>query len=287
MLNRQRAACAASAVVLLTTGIYFVSPVRAASEAQPAFKIVSEDARDAGAALSVRIQGRLSEADLKRLADEVRQRRPAGKPPISTLAVFLPGMEIVGPPWAEATFAPDARVVVNGLRRDEEDAYRAAASTDVRDVVGVWLTSPPAPPGVLTIYREPGRRLFAEWRLRNSHKTIDEVYESVGNRGRRYDIVGSGGGYYLALWSGGLQLGDRSSVIAVAERLHFEKRTEAPVAAAPSSEKPATAASAIAVEGTAPPAIGTSAKRTVGKDKAKPPAQTVLSDALATALRGY
>ncbi|MGQ0457723.1 MAG: hypothetical protein ACT4OU_11745 [Hyphomicrobium sp.] len=284
------------AAVVLVVATPMAAPVAdAAQDADAVPQIVSEDARQDGVALSVRIQGRLTEADLKRVADTLRLRRAAGKPPIESLAFYLPGMDIAGQPWADATFAPDPRVVVKGLRREEQDAYRAEASADARDVVGVWLTSSPAPLGLLTIYREPGRKLFAEWRLRNGHKSVDEIYESVGNRGRRYDIAGSDGGYYLALWSGALQLGDRSSVIAVAERLTFEKKALEVIAAPPSVGAGGKGAAGSAL----PPAAGVTteaavmsvsksatARREAAKGAKKWSSDPTLSDALATALRG-
>ncbi|MFN0217559.1 MAG: hypothetical protein ACKVP4_01965 [Hyphomicrobium sp.] len=280
MLNCQRAC--ASALFVIVAGCLAAEPVRAGADVQPAFKIVSEDSRDAGVALSVRLEARLTDAELKSLADGLRLRRPAGKPQVTALNVYLKGMDLDAAPWAEVRFAPDARVTVKGLRRDEEDAYRAQATADLRTIVGVWLTSPPALPGMLLIYRDKERRQYAEWSLRNGQKTVDEVYESIGGRGRRYDIAGSGGGYYLALWNGALQLGDKGSIIAVAERLTFEKK---PVAIA----APVTASGTgpIAVEPGAPPLPSPSKPVLVKKSKPAPKNQHTVSDALATAIRAY
>lgn len=246
------------------------------------YEIVSEERRDSGAALAVRLQRRLSEVDLKGLADALRLKRPANKSRVETVAFFLPGSSLSSHAWAVARFDPDARVTIAGLRREDEDAYRAVAANDQRMVIGVWLTSPPALPGMLTIFRDRDRRIFAEWRLRSGQKTLDEVHQSIGSHGKRYDIAASGGGYYLALWDGALQLGDGNAVIAVAERLVFEKNPE-------QAAVDATSAKALG-KASEPPAIGAAepksirpAKRAAARVKAK--REQSASDVLSAALR--
>lgn len=193
-----------------------------AGEKPSSFQIVSEDGAGDARRVSVRLDGRVSEAELQAIADAVKARQAPGKS-VAAVAFFLPSMALSNGPWAEVRLQPEIKVIITGIRRDEEDVYRAEAQADTRAVIGVWVTSAPAVPGRLTIWRDKDSRIFAEWRLRSGQKTIDELVEQRARNGRRFDIKGSGGGYYLAAWNGTLELGEKSSVIAVSERLQFEK----------------------------------------------------------------
>lgn len=257
----------------------------AQSAGQSPYKVVSEEQRDDGASLVIRLERRLSESQLSALADVVRLKRLQNKPQIASIAFHLPASPLTAPAWATARFHPETRVAIAGLRREEEDAYRAAAATDARQIVGVWLTSPPALPGMLTIFRDRDRRFFAEWRLRSGQKTLDEVHQSIGSRGKRYDIAAAGGGYYLALWGGALQLGDGDAVIALAERLDFEKKPLAPaVAAADARGREPGAAPAAAATVEQKPRRSSGDKRATAR--AKPKREQSASDVLSASLRG-
>ena len=117
---------------------------------------------------------------------------------------------------------PDLKIVVNGLTAEEEQAFAAEVENDHRNVVGAWLTGAPAVPGRLMIFREKNR-LFAEWRVRGGHRTVDEVVESRGSRGHRFDIPGDDSQYYVMLPGGALELRDKTALIAVAERIPLAK----------------------------------------------------------------
>lgn len=202
-------------------------------------KIVSIDrSHDGRTVTSVRLSERVSEPDLKALAAKIRAQAPADKKP-ATLNFYLPSMELNSAGWADVVFADGveapARVTIRGLRLEEVRAYRAAASSDQRALIGVWLTSPPALAGKLTIWRDKDRTIFSEWELRTGTKTIDELTETRSQRGRRYVIDGGDGGYYLALWNGALELGDASNVIAIAERLTLDTPKSAPLISAQQS----------------------------------------------------
>lgn len=193
----------------------------AAEQAQP-FRVFSEDGPPEARRMSVRLEHRLTAAELASIADSIKAHQPAGKT-AALVAFFLPGAKGGERAWAEAKFGSATQVTINGLRQDEEEAFKATAARDGRDVIGHWLTSPPALSGMLTIAREKSGKLTAEWNLRNGQKTADEVVESRAHNGRRFDVVGGGGSYYLATWGGPLELGQKSSVIAVAERLQVDK----------------------------------------------------------------
>lgn len=196
--------------------------------ATPAYRIVSQDivrqntiSQDKAAdsvRVSVRLDARVAASDLQRIADDVRARLPANQI-VGSVAFYLPQSQLNGNAWADVKFAPLAGVTVYGLRLDEEDAHRAEASADTRNRIGVWLTSPPALAGRLTLYRNAKGKTFAEWQLRNGQKTTDEVFESRAQGGRRFDIAGGDGGYYRLDGNGALELGNARSVIAIAEPL--------------------------------------------------------------------
>lgn len=226
----------------------FVWP-SAAFAGVPSYKIISQDnlsnGGTAGAVrVSVRIDGRQSEAALKTIADEVRARLPAQKV-VRSVGFYLSGMPLTAAAWAEVSQSPVQKVTVSGLRLEEEIAYSQEAALDTRNRVGVWLTSPPALPGRLTIYRDAKGKVFAEWQLRSGQTTTDTLNEARGNRGRRFDIAGGDGGYYQMGANGTLELGNGTTVIAVAEPLKPAVPKTPEAAAALPAVMPKTTAAAV------------------------------------------
>ena len=194
----------------------------AAAEPVPAFQIVSEDGEVSARRIAVRMAQPLAEAALKAMADVISARQPKGTT-VDVIRIYLPDMKLSETPWADVRPGQSMKITINGLRAGEIETYRAEAAADTRNVIGVWLTAAPAVPGRLTIWRDKNGKHFAEWRLRNGQKTTDELDENKVSRGRRFDIRVSNGGYYLVAWNGALELGEKSTVIAVAERLTFDK----------------------------------------------------------------
>ncbi len=283
------------AVAMISFGIGIGTAATAAS-GRPAYRVVSEDLEGEVRKVAVRLDGRAGDADLTAIAGALRAKKTAGKVP-QTVAFYLPGMSLSEAPWADVRFDPAAKVVILGLRFDEELAFRTEAASDPRPLAGVWLTSPPAIPGKLSIWRERSGKAFAEWQLRNGQKTIDELIETRSQRGRRFEIKGSDGGYYLALWNGALELGDKAQVIAVAERLTIDAPQVAkspavtgpvaPAIIAPAATTGAAAAADPVTAVAAPltqitkPVAGQKSKATAAKPKA-PASKTVsnLGDAI-------
>lgn len=196
-----------------------VAPAGARTDEPATHKIVSEDIAANGTTryVAVVVSKRISEADIGPIADAARAREKA---PYERTVVnlYLPGMKLGGSAWAVATYQPSLKVTIVGLRLDEEQAALVEAANDKRNLLGMWLTSPPAVPGRLTIYRE-GAKTFAEWRLRNGSKSVEEVIETRDGRGRRLTPAAGSTDYFLLGPHGELELRDATSVIAVAERL--------------------------------------------------------------------
>lgn len=256
---------------------------------QPPYRVVSEDGSGDNRRIAVRLDARLPEAELKAIAATFRDKAVSAQTP-AVVTFYLPGMALSQSPWAEMRFAPEPRIAINGLRFEEVTAFATEAAADPRDVFGVWLTAPPALPGKLTIWRDKSGKRFADWHLRSGQKTTDELDEIKTSRGRRFEIKGSNGGYYLATWAGALELGEGKTVIAVAERLVIPKETApkakpAPVATAlPPATDSKRASSPPAVEGAS--VTGASAKQLPGAQAqasataapapAKPAAKTVV-----------
>lgn len=222
-----------------------------ADEGARRHKIVSEDGAGPERSIAVRIDQRAPEADIKALAFTLRDKAKPGKAP-AVVRFYLSGMALSDAPWAVMRFDEGAHLDISGLRHEEVQAFTAEAAADTRDIQGVWLTSAPALPGKLTIWRTSKGERFAEWHLRTGKKTIDELMEVKTPRGRRYEIKGSDGGYYLATWAGPLELGEGKAVIATAERLVIPKDKPAAAAAAPAPT--AKAQDPLADKMAAPPA---------------------------------
>lgn len=285
-----RAAAACSLLVA-----FGLCPGALAGEAQN-YKVVSVDGDPAGRKLSVRIENRLTEAAAKELAKALSEKPKAGER-IATVNFYLPNAELNEGPWGVARIeASGIQLSVLGLRAEEEAAYRAEAENDTRDVVGVWLTSPPALPGKLAIVRGGKGQLIAEWHLRSGQKTTDELTLSRGSRGTRYDVVGGDGAYYLAAWNGSLQLGDATRIIATAEKLTVEKKPAAVAAnkkdptskpAAPVQAAAVDAGKSIAAAPAGPAATSPDMPRAAQKTRhAKSPAREKASSSIADLVNG-
>ena len=227
-----------SAVLMLSLCLLLAAPVHASDA--PKFRIVAVDGTPAARMLAVRLDARLPQKDLKDLSLAVAASRKKGDT-VAGLRFYLPGNELSQDPWATAQIdGANVQLNVLGLRAEDEAQYRAEAQSETRDVVGVWITSPPALPGKLTILRTAKGGFMAEWHLRSGQKTTDQLMLSRSSRGQRYDVVGGEGAYYLATWSGPLQLGDATRIIAYGEKLVIEKKpAAAPVAL--QTQKPAVA----------------------------------------------
>ncbi len=226
----------------LCLGLAALSAPAVAADA-PAYKLFSDDAGPARRVLSVRVDQRLSDADLGRIAETVKARAqgPAGG---RTVVKFYLGHhhadEIA---WATATFAPDMKLVLNGLSLEEAELLTQEARQDKRAQVGSWLMGPPAAAGRLTIYREKGRA-FAEWRLRGGHRTVDELAEARWNGGSRFDVRGDDTQHYVVTRAGVLELRDKSKLIVTVERIE----ANAPQAHVASAQQRIVATAPVAAE---------------------------------------
>jgi len=214
----------------------------------PPHQIITEEASDKRRAVSVRISQRLDEADVVQLAKAIhaRARSPETR---SYVNFFLPGVPLGQGAWASVVFTPQPRFLAHGLKRDDEQMLLAEHRADARHLLGSWLTPPPAALGRLTIYSDAGR-VFAEWRLKNGQKTVDELKDASTSAGRRFDVAGGGqgSGHYVLLRSGDLEIWAGTTLVAVAERIREDVAPVtarlSPVLPTAQPSKPATRASA-------------------------------------------
>lgn len=208
------------AMLAFAAGLVMAGPVCVQAEPRelPAYHSVSEDISEQRRAVHVRVDQRIDEDDLLRIAGQIEAK---GKKPFARTYVnfILPGMPINQGAWASVLFAPEPKVMVHGLSRSDEELFLSEHRADKRPLLGSWLTSPPAAPGRLTIYSDHGK-VFAEWRLRGGQKTVDELHDSTAKSVRRFDVPG--GGYYALTRSGELEIWDKTTLIATAERIRPE-----------------------------------------------------------------
>lgn len=191
-----------------------------AAPAEP-FKIVSEDASAERRMVAVRLPGRLAEPELRRLAEDI-QKRARASAPRTVVRFHLPGMPLDQTPWAVASFQPELKVAISGLKLEEEQLFKAEVQADRRQLVGAWLTSPPAIPGRLAIFRDKAKT-FAEWRLRSGLKSVEELSESRVGRGRLYTVNGEGATHFLVTAAGELELREGETPIASGEPIALDQ----------------------------------------------------------------
>jgi hypothetical protein len=213
------------ALVSIVVG-FAITPL--AAEPQPIFSVVSDEMSEQRRAVSVRLERRLDEVALMNIASNLKARakRDVAKTQIS---FFLPGMPTNQGSWANVLFSPAPKLVVSGLRLEDEQLLQAEFQADTRSMLGSWLTSPPAPAGRLTIYSDHGR-IFAEWRLRSGMKSVEELREAGSGKVRRFELAG--GGSYVLTKSGDIEIWDQATLIAVGDRLRIEAPTAAGLVAA-------------------------------------------------------
>lgn len=202
----------------------------ATAQSLPHHQIISEDVSEKRRSVSVRVDQRLDEADALRIATEIhrRQKIASGR---SYVNFFLPGVPASQGAWASVMFNPEPKFLAHGLKREDEQALIAEHRSDPRPLLGSWLTSPPAATGRLTIYSDGGR-IYAEWRLKNGQRTVEELKDASGTHGRRFDLVG--GGSYALTRSGDLEIWSGPTLVAVGERIRAEAGTAIAARSAPS-----------------------------------------------------
>jgi hypothetical protein len=206
----------ARALVLAIAILGSTANCRAENATLPLFDVISQDVAEQRRSVAVRVARRLDDTELAQIGETVRARdkRAFTRTHVN---VFLPGQSLTQGPWASVLLAPEPKVVVHGLRRDDEEMFLAEHRADRRPMLGSWLTSPPAVPGRLTIYSDAGR-IYAEWRLRSGQKTLEELQDGPALKsGRRFDIPGAG--FYVLTRTGELEIWDKSTLIATAERI--------------------------------------------------------------------
>ena len=197
--------------------IILSSGSNAAELARPSFSIVSRDLGEGRRIVAVRLSGRADEAELIAIAQGIVDQAPL--PGVRTLVTFyLPKMGLDSGAWANVSFVPEAKATIMGLRRDEVQTYATDVAADRRALLGSWLTDLPAPPGRITIFSDRGKA-FVEWRLRSGRTSVDEVSQTRGTRGSRFDARDRSADYYLVKLSGELELRNKDQLIAVAERV--------------------------------------------------------------------
>jgi hypothetical protein len=247
-----------------------------ANEMLPTYRIVSEDGEKNALRIAVRLEERQIETTLQAIADDVRSACPK-----VTVHFFLPSSEISDKAWAEVrltTPQPSRSPAYGATKR--KLFFRAEAASDRRNRVGVWLISPPALTGRLTIYRDTKGASFAEWRLRNRQTTTDALQEVRTPRGRRFVIADSDGGYYQIGANGTLELGVQGRRIAIAEPLKVgapaiaERTPGKPMLVSDAARNPVspaaqTGASEVA-DGAAPATAKAAARRSTATVRKKP-----------------
>ena len=189
-----------------------------------AYAVLANSGDHAQRSFAVQLERRVSDVDLKRIADEIRSTDTENS--AATVVMFyLPGMKIGHGVWAHAYYpaSPETaghkaeaepKVTIVGLTITEELRLTMEARRDSRNLIGAWLTATPAPVGKLTLYREKGR-LFAEWGLRDGARFAEEVTETAlpDSTGWRYDRRDARSGNHMRMTpDGDLELRDRDDV---------------------------------------------------------------------------
>jgi hypothetical protein len=196
------------------------------------YTIISEDATQTSRVVAVRIEERLSEEALQRVALEVRDRAAGSQVRHTQVSFFLPRMPTASRPWASVDTSPTPKIRVFGLSLAEEARLAAEAAADPRKPIGSYIVDLPASPGRITLFASKGRT-YAEWAQRGGARITDEVTVERDGSGTRYAPKSGAADHYLVKPNGTLEVRNESTLVAVAEPAARAARHGADVAAAP------------------------------------------------------
>lgn len=242
--------------------------------AEDSYAIVGEDATKTSRVVSVKIGHRVGTDDLARIANSVRALNNSPSMRHTVVSFYLPGMPLDQRPWASVDTTPVTKVVVGGLKLEEAARYAAEVSAGKRDLIGAWITDFPSEPGRIAIYNEKGRPRL-EWVQRKGATIIEELVETRGTRGVRFDLKSGGDDYYLLRASGELEIKSKDRLLARAERID---RTRTYAVAAGASEEGSVEPTAITAEDAAATAIEEPRKPRLAKRVKRAPKAAALID---------
>ncbi len=169
--------------------------------------------QNAKRSLDVRISRRVTESELRLIAEELRSRDPNSYDR-TFIIYYLPGMTPGAGGWATSHFNPNLDVRILGTTvEQEQDLASAEAPTPGRDVIGRWAGDQPYMPARIMLYREEGNLLMLRTYADGSGSPM-EVTEAPTSNGTRYEWSGSGGGYVLVTSAGTLEMRDADGLIA-------------------------------------------------------------------------
>ena len=206
--------------LLAAIALVLAAPV--AADTAPAYRVVVDQKGDAARTVEVRLDRRLDNIELSAIVNAIIDREPRAYPR-TTVNFLLETTRPADGPWASATSLRETQIRVPGLTAEEERGYRADAASDRRNVIGSWLTSTPATPGRLTLYREHDR-LMLDWQMRGSLARVSELAETPIPAGTRLDhIDGTFETHFILSRDGALEIHAKGTLITVAERISGER----------------------------------------------------------------
>jgi hypothetical protein len=187
---------------------------QSATSADVAIEVLEENTiPGARRSLDVRLSQRVSEGELREIAQRLMERDP--NPYDRTFIVYyLPGMEPGAGGWATSHFSPDLEIRILGTTEEQEKALgESAEEIATEERIGLWVGDQPYLPARITLYRKEGETFILRTYADGSGGSA-EVIETQTSSGQRYHEPGSGGDYVLVTPSGFLEQRDDEGLIA-------------------------------------------------------------------------
>lgn len=181
------------------------------------YAVLSEDENTAlkKSNIEVRLVGKVDEARLKQIANELREDRSQ----IDNLWIFyyLSGMEVGKGAWATSHFTPDLVVEIVGNTKAEEETAKASPVAANETVLGKWYEEQVTRMGFTLLSREA--KLYLRISFPGGGSMDREVRETAVQGTRRIDSVepDSNGEYHVVEADGTLGLYGSDGRFAVAK----------------------------------------------------------------------
>lgn len=188
---------------------------QAESKGNAGYSVIHEETmQNVKRSIDVRLEQRVSEAELKDIAQALKNKEKK-RYKRTFISYYLTGMEVGAGAWATTHYNPGLEVKILGVTAEaaKKASNASLAQNTSRDTIGVWLDDRPYIGATVTIYRESSK-LYVESKFKDGSTLTEEVNEIQTPSGTK--LVKKGGNphgeYRILDKEGNLQAGGDNGI---------------------------------------------------------------------------